>query len=106
MCSDAVSNLLRCVLRISLDLFRENEIKLRMSDARRSLESMVYDKEKFPLLIIITKDRGSYNITDICSGRSCFFANMCENSNNIRISNTWLFRIWHNDDFCERRSFR
>lgn len=63
-----------------LDLFRENEIKLRewlemvgMSDARRSLESMVYDKEKFPLLIIITKDRGSYNITDICSGRSCFF---------------------------------
>lgn len=54
---------------------RENEVKLRewlemvgMSDARRSLESMAYDKEKFPLLLIIAKDRGSYNIVDICTG--------------------------------------
>lgn len=77
LCSDAVSNLLRCQYILwPWDItHKENEIKLRewlemvgMSDARRSLESMVYDKEKFPLLIIITKDRGSYNITDICSG--------------------------------------
>ncbi|EYC06344.1 hypothetical protein Y032_0076g1009 [Ancylostoma ceylanicum] len=77
LCSDAVSNLLRCqyILWPWDVTHKENEVKLRewlemvgMSDARRSLESMVYDKEKFPLLVIIAKDRGSYNIVDICTG--------------------------------------
>lgn len=77
LCSDAVSNLLRCQYILwPWDItHKENEIKLRewlemvgMPEARRSLESMVYDKEKFPLLLIIAKDRGSYNVTDICTG--------------------------------------
>ncbi|PIO75871.1 hypothetical protein TELCIR_02066 [Teladorsagia circumcincta] len=77
LCSDAVSNLLRCQYILwPWDItHKENEVKLRewlemvgMSEMRRTLESMVYDKEKFPLLIIITKDHGSYNINDICSG--------------------------------------
>ena len=60
--------------------FRENEGKLRewlemvgMPDARRSLETMAYDKEKFPLLILIAKDHGSYNIIDICAGMQSWF---------------------------------
>nr|CDJ91318.1 AT hook and UBX domain containing protein [Haemonchus contortus] len=77
LCSDAVSNLLRCqyILWPWDVTHKENEVKLRewlemvgMPEVRRTLESMVYDKEKFPLLIIITKDRGSYNVNDICSG--------------------------------------
>ncbi|KHJ79110.1 hypothetical protein OESDEN_21252 [Oesophagostomum dentatum] len=77
LCSDAVSNLLRCqyILWPWDVTHKENEQKLRewlemvgMPDARRSLESMVYDKEKFPLLIIIAKDHGSYNIVDVCAG--------------------------------------
>ncbi|KAK6057155.1 hypothetical protein COOONC_05332 [Cooperia oncophora] len=77
LCSDAVSNLLRCQYILwPWDItHKENEVKLRewlemvgMSEARRTLESVVYDKEKFPLLVIITKDRGSYNVNDICTG--------------------------------------
>ncbi|KAK6737709.1 hypothetical protein RB195_020049 [Necator americanus] len=77
LCSDAVCNLLRCqyILWPWDVTHKENEVKLRewlemvgMADTRRSLESMVYDKEKFPLLVIIAKDRGSYNVVDICAG--------------------------------------
>ncbi|CAJ0607033.1 unnamed protein product [Cylicocyclus nassatus] len=77
LCSDAVSNLLRCqyILWPWDVTHKENEVKLRewlemvgMGDARRTLETMAYDKEKFPLLVIIAKDRGSYNIIDICAG--------------------------------------
>ncbi|KAJ1349619.1 hypothetical protein KIN20_005213 [Parelaphostrongylus tenuis] len=77
LCSDAVSNLLRCqyILWPWDVTHRENELKLLewlemvgMSDIRRSLEAVIYDKEKFPLLVIITKDRGIYSINDICTG--------------------------------------
>ncbi|VDM53864.1 unnamed protein product [Angiostrongylus costaricensis] len=77
LCSDAVSNLLRCqyILWPWDVTHRENELKLLqwlelvgMSDIRRSLDSVIYDKEKFPLLVIITKDHGLYNISDICYG--------------------------------------
>lgn len=77
LCSDAVSNLLRCQYILwPWDItHRENEAKLvqwlelvGMSEIRRSLESVTYDKEKFPLLVIIAKDHGLYNISDICTG--------------------------------------
>lgn len=77
LCSDAVSNLLRCqyILWPWDVTHRENELKLLqwlelvgMSDIRRSLDSVIYDKEKFPLLVIVTKDHGLYNINDICYG--------------------------------------
>ncbi|KJH50538.1 UBX domain protein [Dictyocaulus viviparus] len=77
LCNDTVSNLLRCqyILWPWDVTHRENEMKLLqwlelvgMPDIRRSIEAVVYDKEKFPLLVIITKDHGQYNINDICSG--------------------------------------
>ncbi|VDL75430.1 unnamed protein product [Nippostrongylus brasiliensis] len=77
LCSDAISNLLRCQYILwPWDItHKENKVKLRewlemvgMPDVRRMLESVIHDKEKFPLLVIVIRDRGSYNVSDICTG--------------------------------------
>lgn len=77
MCRDEISNLLRHQFVLwGWDItFRDNEQKLAewisnlgMFDTRHIVEMMRYDSERFPLLLLLTREKGNLKLVDICYG--------------------------------------
>lgn len=55
--------------------FRENKQKLfdwlkmlNIPESRAFFEAMHYERDRYPLLILLTKEKGTLKIVDVCDG--------------------------------------
>lgn len=77
LCKDEVTSLLRCqyVLWPWDVTHRENEQKLKewlqllgIQEVRQTIDMFSRHTERFPLLVLLTREKGTYNLVNMCTG--------------------------------------